>query len=197
MANTPTVTPISNRRIALRWNRYFYHWLPFPAKIFPGLDKIGFNLWECVWIWMSSITCGGWRKNWEWLLLAAEDESHSLDQKESWVGGSWSGWREGAANTNLVGVAWRPPWWQKTSPMWKKSPAWLTRKPRVWAVSLLWHLHTVLGNLTVAELFVFSIPLCSSEKMFRYARYIDILSPMNMYCLLNLKNILNHMKKRL
>lgn len=79
---------MSNQPIALRCNSYFYHWLSFPAKIFPGLDKIGFNLWECVWIRMSSITCGGWRENWEWLLLAAEDESHSLDQKESWVGGS-------------------------------------------------------------------------------------------------------------
>lgn len=98
------------------------------------------------------------------LLLAAEDESHSLDQKESWVGGSWSGWREGAANRNLVCVAWRPPWCQTTSPMWKKSPALLTRKPHVRAASLLWGLHTVLGNLTVAELFVFSIPLYSSEK---------------------------------
>ena len=77
ITNAPTVVPISNHHIAWRCNGYFYHWLSFPAKIFPGLDKIGFDLWERVWIWMTSISCGGRRNDWEWLLHATEDESRS------------------------------------------------------------------------------------------------------------------------
>lgn len=75
--------------IVLHWNVIviFAIGFDFLPKFFQGFDKIGFNLWECVWIWMSSIVCGWWRKDWEWPPCTAEDESQSLDQKGSWVGG--------------------------------------------------------------------------------------------------------------